>query len=365
LPAWIGIVAVAWSASARAQNRAPSVTRTATIHWDQVPLADAVRRLAETFEVVVFFDRRADPTLRVSLDARNTNVTQALDRTAAAANLGVSQLGGVMYLGPRAAAERLRTLATLRGEEVGRLPAGLRTGLLEKRPLSWPRLAEPRALVAAAVTERGWQLAGETRIPHDAWAAGRLPQLSLADQLTLLLAGFDLTFRLVVANRTIEIVPFSEAVLVTRRYPLRYGEADAARLRQQFPTLAIEVTGNSAAVHARLEDHQRLAEWLAGPATRPTTRPPAGPAKSVFTLRVEEQSVQAVIDALKQKLDWKLEVDVEVIRAAGLSLDRRVSFEVKNADQDELLKALLQPAGLDYQREGERLKIVPLKEEER
>lgn len=359
--AWIGVLAETWASPAVAQNRTPSVSRTATIHWDQVPLADVVRRLSETFDVAVFLDRRADPTQRISLDARNANVTETLQRAAAAAKLGVCQLVGVMYLGPPTTAEVLRTRAAVRSEELNRLPAAARAGLVQKRPTKWPRLTEPRALVAAAVSERGWQIAGAELIPSDLWPAGSLPPLTSADQLSLLLAGFDLTFQLVEDARTVKIVPLAAPAMLTRTYRLRYGEADAARLRQQFPTLQIEVAGDSAAVKARLEDHERLAGWLAGPTTRPPTRASAGGTKSVFTLKVQEQPIQAVIDTLKQKLDWQLEVDTEAVRAAGLSLDRRVSFEVKDADQNELLKALLRPAGLDYRREGERLIIVPAK----
>jgi hypothetical protein len=81
--------------------------------------------------------------------------------------------------------------------------------------------------------------------------------------------------------------------------------------------------------------------------------------KQVFTLRVQDEPVRAVLDALTKRLNWPLELDEEAIRAAGLSLDRRVSFQVENADQDQLLDALLRPAGLAIRRDGARLRVVP------
>ena len=43
------------------------------------------------------------------------------------------------------------------------------------------------------------------RIPHDLWPAGNLPELSLAEQLTVLLIGFDLTFELRPEDRRLRL----------------------------------------------------------------------------------------------------------------------------------------------------------------
>jgi len=59
------------------------------------------------------------------------------------------------------------------------------------------------------------------------------------------------------------------------------------------------------------------------------------------------------------RLHWAIQIDEVAIRAAGISLDQRVSFSVENADQDKLLDALLTPAGLDYRVEGEKVRIIP------
>ena len=43
--------------------------------------------------------------------------------------------------------------------------------------------------------------------------------------------------------------------------------------------------------------------------------------------------------------------------AAGISLDKRVSFSVENADREKLLDALLTPAGLEYRIDGEQIRV--------
>ena len=65
-----------------------------------------------------------------------------------------------------------------------------------KQQLAWPRLSEPRQVISAVIEQRGWRVAEPERIPHDLWAAGELPELSVAEVLTVLLIGFDLTFEL-------------------------------------------------------------------------------------------------------------------------------------------------------------------------
>lgn len=305
-------------AATQGVSRGARPRRTASIHWQRVPLRDALGRLDELFEDVVFVDRRVDPSQRVSLDIEAKSAEEVVAAIAAERNLGVVRLGRLVYLGPRTAAEQLHAIADLRGQEVARLPGESRSALVRKKQLSWPRLTEPRRLVTSVVEQHGWRVARAERIPHDLWAAGKLPDLTLANKLTVLLVGFDLTFQLRPNERSIEIVPLQEAV-------------------------ATSGTGG-----ARIQSKT----------TSNTARPQRG-TKQVYTLRVEEQPVGEVLRALSKRLNWPLDIDEASIRAAGRSLETRVSFAVEDADRDKLLKALLTPAGLDYRLEGDRVRIVP------
>jgi hypothetical protein len=69
--------------------------------------------------------------------------------------------------------------------------------------------------------------------------------------------------------------------------------------------------------------------------------------------------VGAILRELGQRLHWAIEIDEPAIRAAGKSLDHRVSFSVEGADQQELLDALLTPAGLECQIDGNTVRVVP------
>ena len=178
-------------------------------------------------------------------------------------------------------------------------------------------MSEPRRLIASIVEQRGWRLANADAIPHDLWSAGELPEMTLAEQLTVLLIGFDLTFELRPNDRSIEVVPLKG---------VSKPPGGGAALKRSVGPL------NSA--HAKKDG------------------------KHVYTLRVQEQPVGAVIQELSKRLHWAIQIDEESIRTAGKSLDKRVSFSVENADQEHLLEALLRPAGLDYRLEGERVRII-------
>src|SRR5436190_5410430 len=170
--------------------------RTATIHWQRVPLRDALARLQALFVDTVFVDRRIDPSMRVSLDIEAGSAEEVVAGIAAGRELRVARLGPLVYLGPNGAADQLRAISAARSQEVGRLPTELRASLTQKHPTDWPRLGEPRSLVTSIVEQRGWRLTNADAIPHDLWSAGKLPRLTLTEQLTVLLIGFDLTFEL-------------------------------------------------------------------------------------------------------------------------------------------------------------------------
>jgi hypothetical protein len=302
-----------------ADQLAQGARRTVTIHWDQVPLRDAVERLGELFEDAVFVDRRVDPEQRVTLDVEASDADEVLATIAESRNLGVGRLGPLLYLGPRTAAERLAPLARAKDKELARLNIDRQASMGRRMSISWSRLAEPRVLVQSLLEERGVRVIGLKRVPHDLWAAGKLPALTLAQQLTILLIGFDLTFEVRPSKRTIEIVPL-----------------DAAQL-------------------ANLQPATERPRQLSPPRT---VRSP-GQAKQVYTLRVAEQPVEVVLRELARRLGWRVEIDEAGIKAAGATLERRVSFDVENVGQDELLEALLEPAGFAFVREGEKIKIVP------
>jgi hypothetical protein len=253
----------------------------------------------------------------------------------------------------------LRTLAAIGDEQVAALPAQLREAVNRKKSMDWPKLAEPRELVMQLVEDCGLHLSGAEQIPHDVWPAGGLPALSLAEQLTVLLIGFDLTFIVDSRQHEITLVPITAPVTITRRYRLP-DNADANLLKRQLSDIEMRNAGNDIVVNGTAEDHERLADFLRPQRAALPTPPAASRTKRLYTLRIEEQPLREVLVQLGQQLGWTIEIDDGAIRAAGNSLDERVTVSVQNVDEDDLFRALLRPAGLAHQRDGNHVRIIPL-----
>lgn len=298
----------------RAPTDAAARFATYSVHWQRLPLKDAVERLQTVSGANVLVDRRVDPSVRIELEVSDASVDAIVKQLATASSVGYARIGPLFYLGPEHSAERLASLVARRRRDVNSLSPEARTTLLERRRIAWPQLTEPRELVTRLLADHGWQINHGERIPHDLWSAGALPKMALADQLTVLLAEFDLTYHTAPDGRVLEVVP---------------------------------------------------ADWKS---IAPTTSPSAAPrrmnqepavGKQVYTLRVESQPVGKILEQLGRRLGWQISVDDDALRRSSRTLDERVSFSVENADEDTLLKALLTPAGLKANRDGRKVRIQP------
>ena len=322
--------------------------------WSGVPIRQGLADLARSQSIAILLDRRVDPGIPLELAFENVPVEVALERLARSRQLEISWYGPLVVLGPEQATRRLRTLAALRAGELKSLPSARRSAFTRTQAWQWDELAEPRALVEQLADAAQVEIIGSDQIPHDLWPAADLPALSWIDRLTLVANEFDLTFRFDDGGRKVELVPAPESVVLERSYPGgRDPQALAERWRKQAPEAEIEVAGAQLVVRGRIEDHENLTSTKARPA-----KPAAGGAE-VYTLTVHEQPLGPVLEELKQRLGLKLHIDESALKAAGISLDRRVSFSVEKAALDELLTAALKPAGLTFRRRDKSVDIFP------
>jgi hypothetical protein len=178
-----------------------------TIQWQDRPLRPVLARLARETAVATFLDRRIDPDQPLSLEVTDIPLNQLHDRIASAVGASACRISAVKYIGPSGIAGKLPSIAAQRRSEAAKMPADLRARFLNQRPLTWPELAQPRDLVAALAEEAGLSVNLPEAIPHDLWPAVDLPSLTWTDRLSLVLAGFDLTFEIDPAKKTIALKP--------------------------------------------------------------------------------------------------------------------------------------------------------------
>jgi len=326
-----------------------------SIAWSQRPLRDGLAGLGETVGVGIFLDRRIDPGQLLDLTIRDQPLEAALAEIAAAGQARVARLDRVAYVGPPATASKLATLAALRHDEASRLPAAAKARLLRASAWQWPALAQPRQLLSELAAEARVTVAGAEQIPHDLWPAVALPPLAWVDRLTLVLAGFDLTFELAADGASVQLVPIPAQVALTRSYSVRRSiEQAAARLRELVPGASIEPGPQGVVVTGSAEAHETIARTLAGgePAKRPA--PAAAESRKRYSLKVEKNaSAGSVLRKVADELGKELRYD----EAALPKLKQPVQLNLRDATLDELLRATVEPLGLRYRVTAEAIEV--------
>lgn len=327
--------------------------------WSGTPLRQAIRELSAAKQVAILLDRRVDPDQKLDLSIGNRPLEEALVELAIHRGMGVCFFGPVVYFAPATVTSRLRTLVELRREEITKLAPAARSRFTARRPLEWDDFATPRELLKEAARSSRVEIDGLDRAPHDLWTAADLPPLDLVERLTLIAGQFDLTFQVASDGGTVTLVPVPREVALVRSYP---GGAQpdvlAAKWAELVPDCQIKVVGQQIYVKGLLEDHERLIS-----PRQPTGSEPAQPTPvdkiRIDSLSVKNQPLRLILKHLREKMALDVQVDEAAIRGAGISLDQIVSFEVKDANVDELFTKILEPAGLRFERRGRVVRIAP------
>jgi hypothetical protein len=326
-----------------------------SINWLGVPLRQAVQNLARSQRVALMLDRRVDPDQEIELTLNDVALGEALSRIAAKLNLGMSRSGPVMYLGPAATAERLRTLVELREQEIDRLPAALRARLRVPKSCRWAMLSTPRELLAAAGGDYGLRIEPSSNLPHDLWPAGELPPVGLAERISLITAQFDLTFELSPDGGAVGLIPMPQRPVLEKSYRAASPAEAIGSLKNIVKHAELIPGDRTILVRGPAEEHDLVAAMLSGKKVR---RAVVKQGKTIYQLKIV-MPVGRLIRELGPKLNLDIEIDEPAIERAGLSLDKDVNISVKDVSEEQLLKAVLEPAGLTFTRAGEKLVVRP------
>ncbi len=327
--------------------------------WWGKPLRAALASLSQTEKVAILLDRRIDPDARVDLAISGKSLAEALAEIAQHRNAGACVMGPVVYIGPSAAAKRLRTLVYLRTAEARALPSEAAKAWTRQKPLVWPDLAEPRQLLSQLARDAGIQLQGLELVPHDLWAGADLPPMSLVERLSAIAIQFDLTFTIADDGNTATLAPLTEDVAIVRSYDGgRQAEALAKRYATLAPQAQISVSGGKVVVRGLLEDHERI---TAPP--RPSKQPEPDQPQDIELVRIERLTIKNIplgkaLESIAARFGLKLNIDRAGIAAAGISLEQPVSVSVSGVTVDELLAEMVKSTGLVVQRTGHTVEIT-------
>jgi hypothetical protein len=336
-----------------------ALTQKAGVTWSNVPLRQSLTRFCESKKLAFVLDRRIDPDRKFELTVDDAPLEEVLLRIASRLDVGWAMVGPVSYFGPKPTVESIRTVAALRAQEAAKLPPAVRTTWGQLRPLKWSDATSPKDLLTTLGREHKFEIKGLNQVPHDLWAAADWPAVNLASRLTLILAQFDLSFEIAADGASISLVPFPADAKIEIAYNVP-GSAEeiASGLRQNTLLVAAEInpTGNKIVVRARQEDHDAIKDLLARrPVKRTNVRENI---KDVYTLKVT-LAADKLLDQLAKKLSLELKIDHDAIAAKGLSLSQEVQLDVKQVNLDQLLRAVLDPVGLRFKRNGKVVEVMP------
>jgi hypothetical protein len=175
--------------------------------WENRSLREGLTRLSQTCGVAIFLDRRIDPGQPISLTVREQPLETLAKQVATEARAGVAIIGPVIYIGPPEQASQLVALAAIRRQDVSKLPDEAKTRLLRTQAWQWDELVEPRQLLNELARQANVTVENAEMVPFDLWPAVSLPPLACVDRLTLLLAGFGLTFKIDNRGKSVQLVP--------------------------------------------------------------------------------------------------------------------------------------------------------------
>jgi hypothetical protein len=323
---------------------ASQLEQPAGISWQERPLDEGLERLAEVYGVAIFLDRRIDPDQFVNITIRDLPLRELVAQLAVKAGGELSRVGPVLYIGPQQTTRELATVAALRHQDLARLPTDSRSKLLRSQALSWPALAQPARLVEQLAREAGLSVDNLEAVPHDLWPAVSLPPLTLVDRLTVVLAGFGLTYQVDASGQSLRLATIPTNVVLEKRYrPPRGGSEILAQLRSALPRASIQIEQGQIIVQGKQEDHEQVERMLAGPPA--ATKAKKGAAKKLYSLNVENQPTGNVLKTLSQSLGKELKYDESLLP----KLRQPVTFDLKDATLERLLETTLSPVGLTYE----------------
>ena len=326
----------------------------------------AANELARKDDIGLAIDRRVDPETPVELAFSDAAADDVWRKLAESCKLGYATFGPMIYLGPTSTARDLNTLAALRRDEAGSASPTLKAKLLQSSETSCSAPCDARALWNALAAEAGLTTTNPERMPFDVWPEVRWGSLPLVDRMTLVAVQFELTFKLDASARTITFEPIPANVVMQRSYAAGAKRLETVtRIGALAPTASIKSGGATIAVVAKFEDHERIAAMLnGGPsalspngATQPNRNVPPAAGVQVYTLRIEDKPFNEMVRVLQEKHGLKIKVHEDAIRAAGISLDRRVTFTVSKVTLQQLLETAAAQLKLTARQVGDTVEI--------
>ncbi len=336
--------------------------------WSSIEFRQLLKEVMADRHISIILDRRLDPSVEVPIDVSNVSLRTGLTVIARQVNGDATVPDNIVFLGPKPATKRLRTLIELRELDLQSKEFSVskprRSELMQRQSFESEDLASPREILEAFARQGLLKISNEQIIPHDLWAGMTLPDVTIVEALSVILIQFDLTFRWIDKGTAIELIPIPDLVVLERKHHSKQKPAEAiVQIRERFPQIEAEVWKTEISVKGLLEEHEALAAFLLGDGAKSPIKidPPQPLQKQLFTLKAERVPLITLIKKLEESA-INFEYDPDELAEAGVNLDQRVQIDVKKASAKEFFKLLFDPVGLEFQIDHLTVKLKPKKQ---
>ena len=320
------------SGTATAARSQPAfLNRPVQATFQRIPLARLVSKLSSMSDGIIVLDRQIDPTQYMTLACQGESLRTVLWRLADETETEIAVLESSVWITPFGKASQLEQADRKRQQALRQLSVTTQKQLSTRRPLQWQAGQQPATLImdllAQSATTGQSATSGLTittdglpeGIPHDHLAAQTNPPLTLPEQLDLIAMQYD---QQLLWSQSSE----SPSTLVVTPAPLPPSLGKKTRDPEQKPA-----------------------------STRP--RQNNGSDRERYTLRVAAP-FEELLQAISQRLNLEPSIDMESFKARSINAQEIIRLEIKDADREQLLDAIVKPLGLTWSIDNKTLYIT-------
>lgn len=323
---------------------------------------ETLEQIEKSYGLACFRDRRIDPEQIVELAESRGDIRDLLNHLGNSVGGRVSFTGHAVYFGPEIQTRLLRSLIAGRELDLKRAFRN-RPGRawIESKDFSWPILSEPRQLVLELAQTVGVTVNNPEAIEHDVWASGTIPDATAAEVFSILLLGFDLTFKLADDGKSMTLIPLPTAreLMLSDIYRLKTDE-DPENWQRVAPAAEISVRGRSVTVKGLVEDHEAIRDLRNGKRQLDSSDSiqllPLS--KRLFTLALKDVPASAVLKEL-EKSGIQFVWDQNTFSAANIDFNAHVEINVQEVNAEEFFQVLLGPLGIEFELSGVTVTMRP------
>ncbi|MDR2440126.1 MAG: hypothetical protein LBE12_12265 [Planctomycetaceae bacterium] len=319
---------------------------TVSVQWQETPLAESLKRLAETQKIGLFIDRRLDPSTPIHFESTGQPLGKILQQLAISLDYGCVLFESTVYFGTKESATILPVLLSDQQRRLEKLTPRRNTIFRRKKTLPIPFLSEPKEILQKLALQNNFHWKNLEILPHDLWDEKSLNYLSLNELLTVLLIGFEMTFEIENDGEILVIVPLSQLNL------LPSSPANTENLFENTEQNIQNIHDIQNIHEQKIQEAQKVQKI---PDTQNVPKIPL--AQRRFTLKVENLRLDILLQSLAERLHLRLDINEKSLADKGVQPDNRISFEVKNVTVAQLFRAILRPLKLDFQIKDETLYV--------